>query len=84
MRRIARGRSPFSPDKNHIHHLLLAQGYSHSQTTAILVLVSLCFAGLAIALDRLGSPLLLAVQCGLAGVCALGLHWRAAKNNRLD
>lgn len=84
MRRIARGRSPFSPDKNHIHHLLLAQGYSHSQTTAILVLVSLCFVGLAIALDRLGSPLLLAVQACLAGVCALGLHWRAGKNNRRD
>ncbi|MGI9161225.1 MAG: glycosyltransferase family 4 protein [Saprospiraceae bacterium] len=84
LRRIARGRSPFSPDKSHIHHLLLARGHSHSQTTAILVLVSFCFVGLALALDRLGSPVLLAVQGCLAVVCALGLHGRVWKNNRRD
>jgi UDP-N-acetylmuramyl pentapeptide phosphotransferase/UDP-N-acetylglucosamine-1-phosphate transferase len=82
VRRIVRGRSPFSPDKNHLHHLLLAQGCSHSQTTAILVFASLCFVGLALALDWLGSPRLLAVQLFLAGLCALCLHWRIGKNNR--
>jgi len=34
--RAAQGRSPFSADKNHIHHKLLAMGLSHRQTSAAL------------------------------------------------
>jgi len=34
--RIAGGRSPFSADRNHIHHRLLQLGFSHIQTTLIL------------------------------------------------
>ncbi|MEY4589104.1 MAG: hypothetical protein RL497_1180, partial [Pseudomonadota bacterium] len=32
MRRLAQGRSPFSPDKNHIHHRLLSAGLDHYET----------------------------------------------------
>ena len=31
--RILRGRSPFLPDRNHIHHLLIDTGISHMQAT---------------------------------------------------
>lgn len=31
--RISKGRSPFSPDRNHIHHLLLDRGMSHRSVT---------------------------------------------------
>lgn len=31
--RIIRGKSPFSPDKTHLHHLLLDLGFSHIGTT---------------------------------------------------
>ena len=34
--RVFNGRSPFSPDVNHIHHILLKRGLSHLQVTAIL------------------------------------------------
>ena len=34
--RIAKGRSPFSPDRNHLHHMLLDVGLSHMQATATL------------------------------------------------
>jgi UDP-N-acetylmuramyl pentapeptide phosphotransferase/UDP-N-acetylglucosamine-1-phosphate transferase len=34
--RILRGRSPFSADKNHIHHKLLSFGFSHRKTVIIL------------------------------------------------
>ena len=34
--RIWSGRSPFSPDKNHIHHLLTNNGWSHSIAAKIL------------------------------------------------
>src|SRR5688572_15358977 len=34
--RIWRGRSPFAADKNHIHHLLTINGWSHSHTSKII------------------------------------------------
>jgi len=34
--RIASGRSPFTPDKNHIHHNLIRLGLSHGRTTILL------------------------------------------------
>jgi UDP-N-acetylmuramyl pentapeptide phosphotransferase/UDP-N-acetylglucosamine-1-phosphate transferase len=38
--RIRRGKSPFTADKNHIHHLLLELRLSHMQATGILLLVN--------------------------------------------
>lgn len=46
--RIKNGQSPFHPDKNHIHHLLLRIGLKHRQVTAILMGVSVLFIGLGI------------------------------------
>lgn len=34
--RIMKGKSPFSPDKNHIHHLLMKTGYNHKKAALIL------------------------------------------------
>ncbi len=41
--RIIHKRSPFKPDKNHIHHLLLRAGWNHLQTTGIIVGASILF-----------------------------------------
>jgi len=41
--RMLKGQSPFKPDRNHIHHLLLDLGYSHMQATAILIMVNIGF-----------------------------------------
>jgi len=41
--RIKKGVSPFHPDRNHIHHLLLKTGLKHRQVTFILLLVSFGF-----------------------------------------
>lgn len=41
--RIFHRRSPFSPDRNHIHHLLLDRGYSHRFISLMLVSVNLLF-----------------------------------------
>lgn len=35
--RIARGTSPFSPDKTHLHHLFIEMGFSHLATSGIIV-----------------------------------------------
>jgi UDP-N-acetylmuramyl pentapeptide phosphotransferase/UDP-N-acetylglucosamine-1-phosphate transferase len=39
--RIIRGKSPFHPDLNHMHHLLLNIGFKHAQVTCILGLFAL-------------------------------------------
>jgi UDP-GlcNAc:undecaprenyl-phosphate GlcNAc-1-phosphate transferase len=39
VRRLAAGRSPFSPDRGHLHHRLLDLGLSHSQTVALIVAI---------------------------------------------
>ncbi len=40
VRRLANGRSPFTPDRGHIHHRLLDLGLSHGQT--VLVIYAIC------------------------------------------
>ena len=44
--RISNKKSPFSPDKNHIHHRLLNNGYSHFIIVSIIQLTSLIFLAL--------------------------------------
>jgi UDP-N-acetylmuramyl pentapeptide phosphotransferase/UDP-N-acetylglucosamine-1-phosphate transferase len=39
--RILKGTSPFSPDKTHLHHLLIDLGFSHGGTTLTEILASL-------------------------------------------
>jgi UDP-GlcNAc:undecaprenyl-phosphate GlcNAc-1-phosphate transferase len=39
VRRLSSGRSPFSPDRGHIHHLLLDLGLSHRSTVLLIYLV---------------------------------------------
>jgi len=46
--RIKKGVSPFHPDKNHIHHLLLKTGLKHRQVTFVLLIVSIGFIALGI------------------------------------
>jgi UDP-GlcNAc:undecaprenyl-phosphate GlcNAc-1-phosphate transferase len=45
VRRLQEGRSPFSPDRSHIHHRLLDLGLSHQKT--VLAIYAIC-AGLAV------------------------------------
>lgn len=40
VRRLSRGRSPFSPDRGHIHHRLLDLGLSHRST--VLLIYAIC------------------------------------------
>jgi UDP-GlcNAc:undecaprenyl-phosphate/decaprenyl-phosphate GlcNAc-1-phosphate transferase len=45
--RISQGRSPFSPDRNHIHHLLLDRGLNHKYVTLCCLLLNIFFITLA-------------------------------------
>lgn len=39
--RMIKGRSPFSPDKTHLHHLFLELGYSHIGSALSIILINL-------------------------------------------
>jgi UDP-GlcNAc:undecaprenyl-phosphate GlcNAc-1-phosphate transferase len=57
--RIAQGRSPFSPDRNHIHHLLLDRGLNHRYVTLCCLLLNIFFITLAYFGRALGPTYLL-------------------------
>lgn len=44
LRRLAMGRSPLHPDREHVHHILLQIGHGEKQTTAIIHLLAIAFA----------------------------------------
>ena len=43
LKRVLTGKSPFSPDRNHMHHRLLALGFSHYETVVILYFIQSAF-----------------------------------------
>jgi UDP-GlcNAc:undecaprenyl-phosphate GlcNAc-1-phosphate transferase len=51
VRRVSQGRSPFSPDRTHIHHRLLDLGLSHRQTVLVIYGICLVLAVLALLLS---------------------------------
>lgn len=54
-RRILNGKSPFYPDKTHIHHLLLDCGLTHLQATGLLVAFNVFFVALMVSLQHIGT-----------------------------
>lgn len=64
--RMFNGRSPFTPDRNHIHHLLLSKGLSHAAITLVCVSANIGFVVLAYAGRALGSTYLLMIMTAIA------------------
>lgn len=71
--RIFHQRSPFVPDRNHIHHLMLDKGWSHNTITFTLGGVTLGFVGAAYACRNSGCTwiILAGVIIFFAGIAAL-------------
>jgi UDP-N-acetylmuramyl pentapeptide phosphotransferase/UDP-N-acetylglucosamine-1-phosphate transferase len=45
--RVLKGRSPFAPDRNHLHHRMMALGWGHRRTSSTVYAYTLLMAGLA-------------------------------------
>jgi len=56
LRRIIRGKSPFKPDQNHIHHIIMQFGYTSRQTLLIIMTASIIFAIIGIVGELNGTP----------------------------
>ena len=52
--RILQNKSPFSADKNHLHHRLLTLGFKHDKATYTIIGLNLLFMGVVFALHHLG------------------------------
>lgn len=57
--RIIQRRSPFSPDRTHVHHFLLDLGFSHRMVTTTCVLVNITFILMAFFMRSLGATIVL-------------------------
>ncbi|MCW3110627.1 MAG: undecaprenyl-phosphate N-acetylglucosaminyl 1-phosphate transferase [Segetibacter sp.] len=57
--RVIQGRSPFSPDRNHIHHLFLSRGFNHKSVTLICVFSTVFISVAAFTFQGIGTSLLI-------------------------
>jgi UDP-N-acetylmuramyl pentapeptide phosphotransferase/UDP-N-acetylglucosamine-1-phosphate transferase len=80
--RILKGRSPFSADKNHIHHKLLESGLNEKLVGLSLVLVTVFFIGLAVILRDVNTTISLLIMVVLALLFAYVPVLIAKKNNK--
>lgn len=72
IRRILKGKSPFSPDADHIHHRFLQKGHHEAKTVKILLFISCIFSTFAI-LFHTASQRLRSFLLGLFFLIILGL-----------
>jgi UDP-GlcNAc:undecaprenyl-phosphate GlcNAc-1-phosphate transferase len=71
-RRVKAGRSPFAPDKMHLHHRLLEIGHSHRRAVLIIYFWSALLAGGGVAMSITDGPLpVLSVVGALAALALL-------------
>lgn len=59
--RILKGKSPFYPDRTHIHHLVIDSGLTHMQATGVLVVVNMLFIFMVVQLQHVGTLKLLII-----------------------
>jgi UDP-GlcNAc:undecaprenyl-phosphate GlcNAc-1-phosphate transferase len=71
VRRTAHGRSPFSSDRQHLHHLMLDAGLNESQAVAVLSIGGAVLGGIGVLGWHLGVP---EVVLLLGLVAPVGLH----------
>ena len=80
--RIIHGRSPFYPDRNHLHHILLDRGLGHRTVTLLISTIAILFIGLTFLLLPLGTTIIILSQITLffLGVLFLQITSRKEKN----
>ncbi|MDT8388840.1 MAG: MraY family glycosyltransferase, partial [Thiogranum sp.] len=78
LRRLREGRSPFSPDKGHIHHRLLALGMAHYEAVAVIYLAQMIFIGAALLLRYEADLVVFGVYVGLFAAIVMAFAFASA------
>lgn len=80
--RILDRRSPFSPDRTHVHHFLLDLGLSHRMVTITCVLVNITFISMAFFLRHLGTTTVLGILL-LSAFIFIGIIYYSRPKNKI-
>lgn len=70
--RLRSGKSPFAPDRNHIHHKLLSIGLKHHQAVAAIYMVQAAAVSSAILLRHQSDVVILGVYGAICGAAVAG------------
>jgi UDP-GlcNAc:undecaprenyl-phosphate GlcNAc-1-phosphate transferase len=70
--RLAKGRSPFIGDRNHVHHKLLALGFSHYESVIVIYAIQAMMVGLGYLLRWQSDALILSIYFAFA-LCMFAL-----------
>lgn len=81
--RISEKRSPFSPDRNHVHHFLLDLGFSHKMVTFSCVAANIGFIILTFSIRSLGTTAVIGVLLTLATFLITVIYYKRAKTKQL-
>jgi len=80
--RIINRRSPFSPDRTHVHHFLLDLGLNHRMVTITCVLVNITFIVIAFFMRNLGTTFVLGILLISAFIFIGIIYYSRPKNNK--
>ncbi|GAA3752209.1 UDP-GlcNAc:undecaprenyl-phosphate GlcNAc-1-phosphate transferase [Spinactinospora alkalitolerans] len=73
VRRTLAGKSPFAPDKKHLHHRLLELGHSHARAVLLMYLWAAIIAFASVSLSVFNAPYMVLAVTTLVAICAVGL-----------
>lgn len=84
VRRMRDGKSPFKPDRGHIHHIMMEAGFSAHTTLVLLVGLAMAFVLIGTLTNQLapGSNLLTFIALAVIYVALVGRVYRAQKMRR--
>ena len=77
--RLLDKRSPFSPDRTHVHHFLLDIGFSHKQVTLLCVSTNIALIVLAFFLRDLGTTVLIAILMSITSTLIVIIYFKREK-----
>lgn len=80
--RLMEGKSPFNPDRKHIHHVMIDLGFSHMQATIILFVINVLFILLALVLQNIGNLLLMLIILVIATVLSYYAKYLVSKKQQ--
>ncbi|MFE1168636.1 MraY family glycosyltransferase [Nocardiopsis sp. NPDC058789] len=73
LRRTLAGKSPFAPDRGHLHHRLLDMGHTHTRAVLLMYLWAGIVAFAAVSLSIFDSAFIVLTVTVLVATCAVGL-----------
>lgn len=81
--RLYHGRSPFSADREHVHHYLVDITGSHKKATAIILAVNIVFIGIAFLLSGLRIYQLTLILLGMAAIISAIPYFLVKKRRKI-